>query len=138
MIYTPRNHLIIIIDASELYSTLMIHVNLGNSPKVAQVLKELSCTSMVHVGGEFKLRTWRLEESWEWQLVSDISPLFASINLYKRHFRVHNNLERTTDGRTLHFGGEWDPDKDEDGLHILFTLRFVLPRWLHPIPSSPS
>lgn len=119
-------------------------------------------TSIVHVDREFKLRTWRLEESWEWQLISDISPvttldyfplginpfdantiymwnkLFASTNLYKRQFRLHNNLERTTDGRTLHFAGEWDPDKDEGGLYRRFTLRFVLPRWLHPIPSSPS
>ncbi|CAL9222179.1 unnamed protein product [Arabidopsis halleri] len=61
---------------------------------------------------------------------------FSSIDFYKRQFGGHNNLEPSSHGRTLRFFREWDPD--EDRIYIPFISRFVLPRWLHPIPSSPS
>ncbi|ESQ47465.1 hypothetical protein EUTSA_v10022100mg, partial [Eutrema salsugineum] len=65
----------------------------------------------------------------------------VSHDLYEEsdlHFGFHNNLERSSDVRTLRFSGEWDSKKNKDNLCELFTLRFVHPRWLHWIPSSPS
>ncbi|EFH39088.1 hypothetical protein ARALYDRAFT_920231 [Arabidopsis lyrata subsp. lyrata] len=118
--------------------------------------------NMVYENRAYKLRVWRLK-SGEWQLVSEIPsvtsleyfPLginpfhgdimymwskmdrhFSSINLYKGQIGRHNNLERSSHGRTLRFAREWDPD--EDRIYIPFISRFLLPRWLHPIPSSPS
>ncbi|CAA7032082.1 unnamed protein product [Microthlaspi erraticum] len=84
---------------------------------------------------EHKLSVWRLKSDDEWQLVSKISPAciktrsdysplminpfdadtmylvskmhkcLASTNVHKGKFGLHNNLERSSNGRTLSFSG---------------------------------
>ncbi|CAH2045083.1 unnamed protein product [Thlaspi arvense] len=102
-------------------------------------------------------------ETGEWQQVSTISPAcirtgfeyfpmeinpfdantmyfwskkhkcLASTHVHKGKFGLHNNLERSSDGRTLSFDGEWDPEELEP-----YFSTFVFPRWLYQIPSLPS
>ncbi|CAA7032081.1 unnamed protein product [Microthlaspi erraticum] len=107
---------------------------------------------------EHKLSVWRLKSD-EWRLVSQISPAciktrfdyfpltinpfdantmyllsrmhkcLASTNVHKGKFGLHNNLERSSNGRTLIFAGELD---------LATFSTFALPLWLSRIPSPPS
>ncbi|XP_010412625.1 PREDICTED: F-box protein At3g28330-like [Camelina sativa] len=111
-----------------------------------------------------KLRVWRLN-SREWLLVSEISPAccetgfdyipltinpfdantmymmckmhqcLASTNFHEDKFGRHNSLECCNDYQTLSFAGDCNL---MEGLYHSYFCMFVLPRWLHKIPSSPS
>ncbi|XP_010431106.1 PREDICTED: F-box protein At3g28330-like [Camelina sativa] len=106
---------------------------------------------------EHKLRVWRLNSP-EWLLVSEISPVccetgfnyipltinpfdantmymmctmhqcLGSTNFHEDKFGRHNSLDCCNDYQTLSFVG----------LYPSYISMFVLPRWLHKIPSSPS
>ncbi|XP_018435663.1 F-box protein At3g28330-like [Raphanus sativus] len=107
-----------------------------------------------------KLIVWKLMDR-EWQLVSalmgfDYLPLainpfdgntlymwramqdsLASINLRNGSFELHNELERSRDGRTL---SSVEYNREMVTMEYLsqscFAM-FVLPRWLYRIPSPP-